>query len=198
MARRRAREHKHPLAALVLAWIVPGAGHVYVGRPVRGAVICITIACTFWMGMAIGGVMTVDAETERWWFVADAFTGVHGLVAWRMSQRIYDDISARLNENAQYARDIEQLRIAGRGRISREDFQTLRQPYVAKMLQDKDNGLALVHPGEIVARAYAGVAGLLNMLCIFDAVILAMMGKVDQTEQPVEHRRREKDQRQPT
>ena len=34
----------------------------------------------------------------------------------------------------------------------------------------------LVYPTDVVARAYAGIAGMLNLLCIFDAVVLAMLG----------------------
>jgi hypothetical protein len=37
-------------------------------------------------------------------------------------------------------------------------------------------GIALVVPSETVARAYSGVAGLLNLMCIFDALMLSIMG----------------------
>jgi hypothetical protein len=37
-------------------------------------------------------------------------------------------------------------------------------------------GIALVGPAETVARAYSGVAGLLNLMCIFDALMLSVMG----------------------
>jgi TM2 domain-containing membrane protein YozV len=37
-------------------------------------------------------------------------------------------------------------------------------------------GIALVVPAETVARAYSGVAGLLNLMCIFDALMLSIMG----------------------
>ena len=39
-----------------------------------------------------------------------------------------------------------------------------------------ERNVALVYPVDIAARAYAGVAGLLNLLCIFDAATLALMG----------------------
>jgi hypothetical protein len=39
-------------------------------------------------------------------------------------------------------------------------------------------GVALVNPADTVARAYSGTAGLLNLLCMFDALMLALMGKV--------------------
>mgnify|MGYP000853354412 CR=1 FL=1 len=35
-----------------------------------------------------------------------------------------------------------------------------------------------------VARAYAGIAGLLNLLCIFDATILALMGRFGEPVAP--------------
>ena len=37
-------------------------------------------------------------------------------------------------------------------------------------------GIALVVPAETVARAYSGVAGLLNLMCIFDALMLSIIG----------------------
>ena len=160
---------------LVLAWLIPGAGHVCIGRTVRGVVICITIATMFWTGMAIGGVMTVDQETERWWFAADILTGVHGLVAWRRSDAIYSRINSDLEDNAEYKDRVNRLRDRRSGRVPMDAFRTMRQHYQHAALA-KD-GIAVVHPGGIVARAYAGVAGLLNLLCIFDAVILSMMAK---------------------
>ena len=48
-------------------------------------------------------------------------------------------------------------------------WQTYKQALV-------DEGLSLSYPSDTVARAYAGVAGMLNLMCIFDAVMLATMG----------------------
>lgn len=42
-----------------------------------------------------------------------------------------------------------------------------------RMVNEK---IALVVPAETVARAYSGVAGLLNLMCIFDALMLSIMG----------------------
>jgi len=158
---------------LVLAWLIPGAGHVCIGRTVRGVIICITIAAMFWTGMAIGGVMTVDRELEPWWFAADILTGVHGLVAWRRSDAIYARISADLAGDPEYENQVRALPRNRAGWFSEEARRTLHQQYLLAALAER--GIAVVHPGGIVARAYAGVAGLLNLLCIFDAVILSMM-----------------------
>jgi len=160
MARQTRENRPLPFVALLASWLVPGAGHVYLGRVARGVTIFLVVGGLFWAGMAMGGVMTVDYETERWWFVADMFAGVHGLVGWFRYQRL----------SAEYSRDpaigppvsSDSPRAAIR-RLAMED----------RLAAD---GLSLVYPTDTVARAYAGVAGLLNLMCVFDAVVLALMG----------------------
>ena len=51
-------------------------------------------------------------------------------------------------------------------------------------------GIALVAPADTVARAYAGVAGLLNLMCIFDALMLSIMGT---TGEPAERKSRRRE-----
>ena len=46
------------LLATFLAWLVPGAGHVMLGRTLRGVIIFIIIGAMFWTGVGLGGVMT--------------------------------------------------------------------------------------------------------------------------------------------
>jgi len=141
-----------PYAALVLAWLVPGAGHVYVGRLGRGVVIFVTVSALFWAGVGIGGVLTVDYYSERWWFAAEMLTGIHGLVGWYRQKAVYNRLPQM------------------RGASLDEKL--------------KNANLALVAPGETVARAYAGVAGLLNLLCIFDALMLSVMGVTGEQPPP--------------
>ena len=163
------RQQARPLAfvALVVSWLVPGAGHVYIGRPWRGAVIFVTIAALFWSGMAIGGVMTMDYENERWWFVADMFTGVHGLVGWYR----YHQAAMAYARKPGIGPELPTETPAG----------AIRQEMLeARMVADN---VALVAPGETVARTYAGVAGLLNLMCIFDAVVLSLVGARGEPQQ---------------
>ena len=148
-----------PAVATVLAWIVPGAGHVYVGRPLRGIILCLTIAATFWAGMAMGGVMTVDPDNERWWFIADLFTGVHALAAWQLQQHTWRGL-------------VDEGVLQHQEALSHDPVQAAA--VMDQKLQER--GLALTSPTDTVARAYSGIAGLLNILCIFDAMILSFMG----------------------
>jgi hypothetical protein len=146
------------LIAAFLAWILPGAGHAYLRRPLRGAVIFVTIAATFWAGVAIGGVMTVDHRYEPWWFAAEMLTGVHGLVGWQRSK-------------AEYRALVREGRVVVDPPPGADPHLAERVAVDAR-LGDK----ALVAPAGTVARAYAGVAGMLNLLCIFDAAVLGVMG----------------------
>ena len=84
------------IVAAALAWLVPGAGHAFLGRGKRGIIIFVTIAATFWAGVAMGGTMTCDARYERWWFITQTFTGVHGLVGWQRQKMVYDRVDAQL------------------------------------------------------------------------------------------------------
>ncbi|NLW86073.1 MAG: hypothetical protein GXY38_04300 [Planctomycetes bacterium] len=140
------------LLAAALAWLIPGAGHVFIGSRVKGAIIFVVIAATFWSGILMGGVMTVDRQAEPMWFVAEMLTGGHGLTAWRWQQSVMKKID----------KDIGPV-------TSAQQYRDLRDEQLAR------RGLALVSPVEVIARAYSGVAGMLNLLCIFDVVMLVMM-----------------------
>ena len=55
--------------------------------------------------------------------------------------------------------------------------------------------MALVTPAETAARTYSGVAGLLNLACVFDAVMLSLMGvagepKAEAKKKPQEGQRK--------
>lgn len=132
--------------AMLLAWIIPGAGHIFLGRWVRGVIIFITIGATFWSGVALGGVMTVDQRNAKWWFVAQMLTGVHGLTGFYNQKQVYQALPPVTSEADQDA-----------------------------VLQEK--GIALAdNPTDAIARAYTGIAGMLNVLCILDALLLGLMG----------------------
>jgi hypothetical protein len=68
-----------------LTWLMPGAGHVFIGERVRGIIIMATIAVTFWGGVAIGGVSnTVSPRDRTLWFMGQICAGGHALIAWRV------------------------------------------------------------------------------------------------------------------
>ena len=185
MARKAEKDKQrlpNPLIAVVLGWLIPGAGHVYIGRTARGAIIFVTIAAMFWGGIAIGGVMTVDKVYERWWFVADMLTGVHGVAAWYRTRGVYQDMDEKLARSEDFRRQQEDRLQPYGGRVPAAVMLGLKREYYDQILA-KDNK-ALVPPQGTVAQAYAGVAGLMNLLCVFDAMILAVMGAGGESTPP--------------
>lgn len=143
-----------PFLAGALAWLIPGAGHLFLRRPVRGLILCAVINALFWSGFAIGGTFTVEPTQERWWYMAQMCTGVSGVVAWHRQKKANEEVY----------------------NVLRKRGATATLTAYQEVLRDKQ--LALTYPGDIVARAYSGIAGMLNLMCIFDAVMLAMMGRI--------------------
>jgi hypothetical protein len=79
-------DDSHSLARVcvagLLAWLLPGAGHIYLGHRGRGVIYLVTIAATFWGGIAIAGVHdTVNPQQRFVWFIGQLCTGSHALVA---------------------------------------------------------------------------------------------------------------------
>ena len=75
-----------PIAGL-LAWLVPGLGHIYLGLRGRGAVCLVTITATFWTGVAIGGVRgTVDPKERKLWFIAQLCSAANAVAAYGLDR----------------------------------------------------------------------------------------------------------------
>ena len=162
-----------PIVALALAWLVPGAGHAYIGRRRRGIIIFVTIGATFWAGVGLGGVMTVDHRIEPWWFMAEMLAGAHGLLGWSRQKAIY----RKLADEPEIGPLVS----------PRSSMFMPQQMQIDGRL--KEMNLVLVYPVDTIARAYAGVAGMLNLLCIFDATILAIAGVTG--EPPLQERKKQ-------
>ncbi|MHC4091766.1 MAG: DUF6677 family protein [Planctomycetota bacterium] len=119
-----------PVAGL-LAWIVPGLGHLFIGERARGLIYLIAITVTFWGGIAIGGVRdTVNPRARTAWFMAQTCTGVNCLVAYNWGEQIRRDPEAPVSTRAH-------------------------------------------HRSADTAVVYTGIAGLLNLLAILDALVRA-------------------------
>ncbi len=80
--------HKIVLAGL-LGWIVPGLGHFVAGDKRRGAILLITMAATFWGGVAVAGVhSTIQPKARKAWFMAQICTGGHALATWGLGRTL--------------------------------------------------------------------------------------------------------------
>ncbi len=175
MSNRYRQNYFAPFIAGILAWLIPGAGHVYLRRTLRGLIICICINGLFWTGVAFGGIFTVEPLRQRWWFTAQMCTGVSGVAAWYRQEQYRRTITEEFED--------PELRTP----IPPPDLRGKWWATYTKALAGK--GLNLSYPTDTVARAYAGVAGMLNLMCIFDAIMLAALG---QFGEPARRKREEK------
>ncbi len=158
------------LPAGLLAWLVPGAGHWYLGRPVRAVILFATIQGMFWSGVAIGGTFTVNPQQEKWWWRAQMCTGVSGIFSHIRQGRACQDYHRKANL------DLKSRRL----NPTLDQHKDYFLPSLQKVLAE-DN-MALVPPASDLAYVFTGVAGLLNLMCVFDAVMLALMGKFGEPE----------------
>ncbi len=125
--------------AVVLAWLIPGLGHLFLGHKARGVIFLTFITLTFWTGVAIGGVKCVDPYrptqqsvgeshqpqmTRSWWFFAQILNGGYAMASFA---------AGNLASEVGY----------------------------------------LSWPSGDLANVYTGVAGLLNLLIIIDALARA-------------------------
>jgi len=61
--------------AAALGWVVPGCGQVYVGRPLKGLLMLVTIGGLFALGLFLTGFTCVDPYTYGLEFVAHMWIG---------------------------------------------------------------------------------------------------------------------------
>lgn len=69
-----APERLEPVAA-VLAIVLPGLGHWYLGEPKRAALIAAGVLGLFFGGMLIGGIDAIDRREDPIWFAGQALVG---------------------------------------------------------------------------------------------------------------------------
>ncbi len=128
-----------PLAA-VLAWLVPGAGHFYLGLRKRALLLFIAIELTFFIGLYVGTLRIVDPAQSMFWFVAQVLAGLNTIIAHLWSTSSYAEATTPLVRDWSYH----------------------------------------------MAVLYTGIAGLLNLLAVFDTVIRAGRANVGQAPLPAD------------
>lgn len=148
------------LAAL-LAWLIPGAGHFYQRRYFKSAVFSICILSSFALGMLMAGGRCVyaswDHTEKRWQYVLQAGIGLPAMPAAIQAWRIR----------------------SGEPPFFSEKFMTA--PRSTRDLDDFNRETA---SGFDMGTLYTMVAGLLNVLVIFDALAGPLPPPLPKKRQP--------------
>ncbi len=76
---------RDPLLAALLAWLIPGLGHIYQRRTAKGVLFMVCILGTFLYGWGLGGGKVVYAawqpEIRRWPYLCQVWAGLPALPA---------------------------------------------------------------------------------------------------------------------
>jgi len=93
------------IQAATLAWILPGAGHYYLGHRGLALVFCLAISLPYFAGLAIGGVLnSVNPRTNPWLFLAELGIGGYTTPGAFVSRGIEGSIARRENAGVRVAR----------------------------------------------------------------------------------------------
>ncbi|REK26297.1 MAG: hypothetical protein DWQ42_09395 [Planctomycetota bacterium] len=151
---RNAVELKNPLWAAGLALLIPGLGHLYQGRYAKGLLFMFCILPTFFLGWSLGGGKVVYAEfrpvrgfsdlfEQRWHYVGQFWVG---LPAWpALVQTVFNEPLG-------------------------EDFMTAPEPpFQANEGGEEADWIERAPEYYELGTVYTLIAGILNLLVIFDA-----------------------------
>jgi hypothetical protein len=154
-------ELKQPLLAAVLAWLIPGLGHLYQGRTGKGMLFFVCVLGTFVYGLYLGQGKVVYASVPghdpwRWQYYCQMGVGMPALPALVQRSRFMQErpllwgglMAPPRNEQTSWIDDSNQ--------------ETTQPDELAKWIVD-------MHPHYELGTVYTVIAGLLNLLVICDA-----------------------------
>jgi hypothetical protein len=175
---------KDPRLAAFLAWLIPGAGHIYQGRTGKGILFFVCIVGTFLYGLYIGNGRVVYASTadmigrppffisrpflDRWQYICQVGVGLPALPALVQRERMREHKAPLFGDN--FMRPPYDFNYPP---PDRDKFFTSEDM--------TDPNRRVVHPDELskwnydygeyfdIGTVFTVIAGLLNVLVIFDA-----------------------------
>ncbi len=148
-----------PLAAF-LAWLIPGAGHIYQGRNTKGCLFFVCILSAWILGFALGGGHVVYASWQpgdkRWHYLLQAGVGVAALPALIQGNR---------------------MRVRTVNGQTMDSYEPLwggfmappHRPVIESEADEVSAWYARRGAGYEMGTWYTVIAGLLNILVIYDA-----------------------------
>lgn len=69
-------ERPHPLVPVLLAWLIPGAGHLKLGRKWPALFIAAAVLPLYFFGMVLTDFENVSLERHPWYFALHAWSGL--------------------------------------------------------------------------------------------------------------------------
>ncbi len=204
---------RDPYRAALLAWLWPGAGHIYQRRYGKAMVFMICVLSTFFIGLGLGRGRVVYASFDRadfrWQYVCQLGAGAvtfpavvqavktrdGGEPLWVMAERYPEDTL----DGQPFERIPEEVLADPQRRPERTLKDGFMAPPAGPKYQDQMDVLGMWHYEMKhmfeIGTLYCVVAGLLNMLAIYDAFTGPAILTPEQREK-IEAKRRKKHQHQ--
>jgi hypothetical protein len=155
--------------ALVLAWAVPGLGHLLIGQKVRGVIFMLAIHGLFAAGLLLAGIRAINPPEQAIWTYTQYLAGWPMVVA----DKLEKNSRAELGDRAADPRSNDY-----KGRLG---LLFLRETPARETLDDKqvrarqfirDHPSFAVDPRmQDLGAVYCGIAGMLNLLVMFDVLL---------------------------
>jgi hypothetical protein len=167
--------------ALVLAWACPGLGHIILGERARGIVFAVFIHGLFALGLLIAGIRAINPPDQAIWTYTQFLTGWPMLIA----NRLEHDSRAKINvlRNEYETERTNRENELGHA-LSPDERMAFAKDFIAK------NPLFAHHPKvQDIGAVYCGIAGMLNLLVMFD-VLLRITGSVREDPAALKKKRR--------
>ena len=178
---------RNPALAAFLSWLIPGLGQLYQGRTFKGMIFLVTLLGTFVAGMWIGGGNVVYASwrpgEKRWAFLGQAGIGAAAIPAVIQSSAVSGSagqplanipwFTPPLARGQAVSEAFAKRLVATDPDVGAGDFR--RQPGGRARYEPRHSGgqLSLWHRrlGRFfdIGTLYTLLAGLLNLLVIYDA-----------------------------
>jgi len=174
---------KRPLVAMLLGWLVPGLGHLYQGRRFKGVLFLVVVLSIYITGFLLGGGRVVywswKPGEQRWAMACQAGIGIAAVPAAAQSMLLNGVGKAAaaggfmappVGLNQPVAESYGRAMMRRNPGLSEDDFR--RQPRLRLWELQRDE-LSMWHRqlGRWfeIGTLYTMIAGMLNMLVIYDA-----------------------------
>jgi hypothetical protein len=168
-ARNPAAEGPGPIgyAALVAAWLAPGLGHWQIGEKARGVVLGLTVYLLFAGGLLLGGIRAINPADQPIWTYTQFLTGWPMLICNSLEHGTRAELG---DPNASDAASREGSLVSEANELLRDTPGNQRQAVATKFLAE--HPLLVYHPKvQDMGSVYCGIAGMLNLLVIFDVLL---------------------------
>ena len=155
--------------ALALAWLVPGLGHMVIGHKARGMVFLVTLHGLFALGLILGGIRAINPPEQPIWRYTQFLSGWPMLVTNYVERKVYEPEYVYVDREHPMTK-IEKLYESGRPSLLDDAARPRREAYAKDFIEK--HPLFSYHPKiQDIGSVYCGLAGMLNLLVIFDVLL---------------------------